>query len=247
MYGLVVHLRALLIGIFATVGLLFCPASHALVISQIYGGGGNSGATYTHDFIEIFNDSATAFDLSAVSVQYSSASLGSSWHVTDLSGLPDPFLDPYHYFLVQEAAGGGGSTPLPTADAVGSLALSASSGKVALAYGSGAIAPGCGDALIIDVVGYGGAECFEGSAAATSPSNTLAALRLLDGLMDSGENSTDFTIGPPNPRNSSSQDNPPADFIAVSEPSSLLLMFTGLLLCKPRLRRGVSSKATPRP
>jgi hypothetical protein len=26
-----------------------------VVISQVYGGGGNTGATYTHDFIELFN------------------------------------------------------------------------------------------------------------------------------------------------------------------------------------------------
>ena len=26
-----------------------------IVISQVYGGGGNAGATYTHDFIELYN------------------------------------------------------------------------------------------------------------------------------------------------------------------------------------------------
>jgi hypothetical protein len=32
-------------------------ASANLVISQVYGGGGNTGAPYTHDYIEIFNRS----------------------------------------------------------------------------------------------------------------------------------------------------------------------------------------------
>ncbi len=31
------------------------PAGTGLVISEVYGGGGNSGATYTHDFIELYN------------------------------------------------------------------------------------------------------------------------------------------------------------------------------------------------
>src|SRR6185436_18353708 len=35
-----------------------------LVISQIYPGGGNAGATYTHDFIEIFNQGTTTIDFS---------------------------------------------------------------------------------------------------------------------------------------------------------------------------------------
>ncbi len=37
----------------------FVPVAHAVstdvVISQVYGGGGNSGATYKNDFIELFN------------------------------------------------------------------------------------------------------------------------------------------------------------------------------------------------
>src|SRR5687768_5269232 len=44
-----------------------------LVISQIYGGGGNSGATYTHDYIEIFNRSSVSVSLNGKSLQYASA------------------------------------------------------------------------------------------------------------------------------------------------------------------------------
>src|SRR5438132_5261496 len=35
-------------------------AISGLVISQIYGGGGNAGSIYTNDFIEIFNRSSSA-------------------------------------------------------------------------------------------------------------------------------------------------------------------------------------------
>ena len=59
--------------------LLSAAASNAqVVISQVYGGGGNSGATLKNDFIEIFNVGTSTVDLSAYSVQYSSAT-GTSW------------------------------------------------------------------------------------------------------------------------------------------------------------------------
>src|SRR5574341_980987 len=44
-----------------------------IVISQVYGGGGNTGATYTHDFIELFNRGTTSTSVDGWSVQYTSA------------------------------------------------------------------------------------------------------------------------------------------------------------------------------
>ena len=52
-----------------------------VVVSEIYGGGGNSGATLTHDFIELFNRTAAPIDLAGWSVQYASAA-GATWQVT---------------------------------------------------------------------------------------------------------------------------------------------------------------------
>jgi predicted extracellular nuclease len=50
------------------------PASSAdVAISQVYGGGGNSGATLTADFIELRNTSAAAVDLTGWSVQHASS------------------------------------------------------------------------------------------------------------------------------------------------------------------------------
>ena len=98
-----------------------------VVISQVYGGGGNSGAPLTNDFIELHNRGALAVSLSGWSVQYAS-SAGSSWQKTDLSGT----LQPGQYFLVKLARGAGGTTDLPTPDITGTLNMSATSGKVAL-------------------------------------------------------------------------------------------------------------------
>src|SRR5690348_6311606 len=47
--------------------------SNGLVISQVFGGGGNSGAPYTHDFIEIFNRGTVAISLGGKSLQYASS------------------------------------------------------------------------------------------------------------------------------------------------------------------------------
>lgn len=240
MYGLNSYSRASFIGVFAATA-LFCSTAQGLVISQIYGGGGNSGALYKNDFIEIFNNSAAAIDLSALSVQYASAS-AATWHKTDLSGT----LDPYHYYLIQEAAGssGEGST-LPSPDAIDTINLAAASGKVALVGGTSLLpAVACPGSSILDFVGYGSANCYEGAApAAIIASNTLAELRLSGGLTNTDDNFSDFSVLEPDPRNSASPANvpesaPAPDVNPVSEPCSMLLILAGgLLITLPRLRR----------
>src|SRR5207253_8480078 len=80
-----------------------------MVISQVYGGGGNSGATYKNDFIELYNRGSASVNLSTYAVQYTSAS-GSTWSETTLTGT----LAAGHYYLVQEAQGAGGTQNLPT-------------------------------------------------------------------------------------------------------------------------------------
>ena len=175
-----------------------------IVISQVYGGGGNSGATLTNDFIELFNRGTVAVDITGWSVQYASAS-GSTWQVTSLSGA----VQPGQYYLVQEAAGSGGSTSLPTPDATGSIAMSATNGKVVVANSSTALSGSAPtDASIVDVVGYGSANFFEGSAAAPGLSNTTADFRGANGCTDTDDNASDFTSGVPAPRNTSSPLNP---------------------------------------
>src|SRR5262245_28757160 len=44
-----------------------------LVISQVYGGGGNSGAPFNADFVELFNRGSASRSLDGLSVQYASA------------------------------------------------------------------------------------------------------------------------------------------------------------------------------
>jgi len=182
----------------AAVALTASPAgavSPDVVISQVYGGGGNSGATYTNDFIELYNRGTAAVDLAGWSAQYAAAT-GTSYQVTALSGS----IAPGAHFLVQEAAGAGGTTPLPTPDVTGSIPMAAGSGKARVVSPAGAV---------WDFVGYGTANEFEGSGAAPALSNTTAALRAADGATDTDDNAADFTAGAPNPRSSGGTPPPP--------------------------------------
>ena len=181
----------------------------SVVISQVYGGGGNSGSVYKNDFVELFNRGSEAVDLSGWSVQYASATSASWSKTTLLAGT----LAPGHYFLIQEAAGSGGAQPLPTPDANGSIALAASAGKVALVKNSSTLTGTCpaGSALA-DFVGYGGADCFEGSHAGVAPGNTTAVVRKDEGCADSDDNGADFATAAPSPRNSAA----PAHACAVA-------------------------------
>ena len=163
------------------------PAFAQPKISQVYGGGGNSGSTYKNDFIEIFNSGSTAVSLTGYSVQYSSA-LGTSWQVTTLSGT----LPPGRYYLVQESQGAGGTVNLPTPDASGTIAMSATDGKVALVSSTTALTGSCPTTGVVDFVGYGTANCFEGSAAAPQLSATTSDSRKGGGYTDTNSNANDF-------------------------------------------------------
>jgi predicted extracellular nuclease len=104
---------------------------------------------------------------------------------------------------VQQSAGAGGSSPLPAPDASGSIAMAATSGKVALRSTAAPLTGACAaGADIADLVGYGVTTCFEGTAATAQPSNTTGALRKRGGCVDSNDNAADFSIGTPSPRNS---------------------------------------------
>src|SRR5262249_3924806 len=102
-------------------------AQSTVVISQVYGAGGNSGATWRNDYIEIFNSGSSPVNLSGWSVQYASAT-GSSWSRTDLSGT----LAAGQYYLVQEVSGGANGSLLPTPDATGTISMASGAGKVVL-------------------------------------------------------------------------------------------------------------------
>ncbi len=177
---------------------LAASASPSVLISEVYGGGGNSGATYKNDFIELVNRSSSTVSLSGWSVQYhSSSSSSTSWTVTDLSGS----VPAHGVYLVAEAAGSGGTTALPSAQASGSTNLSATAGTVALVSSTTALSTASSATAISDsqdLVGYGSTAIYEGSPTA-APSDTTSVQRT--GV--SSDNAADFTTATPTPGASS--------------------------------------------
>ncbi len=188
-----------------------------IVISQVYGAGGNADATYTHDFVELYNRGAAPVDLTGWSVQYASATGTGNFSAnapTALSGT----LPPGEHYLVSLASGLNGD-PLPVAaDATGTSNLAAASGKVVAVRPGTTLGLACNGssdpcdagetARIADLVGYGSANFFE-TAAAPGLSVTTSGHRAGNGATDTDNNASDFTTGVPDPRNCAEACSPP--------------------------------------
>src|SRR3954451_20865429 len=173
-------------------------AAGAVVISQVYGGGGNAGAPFTNDYIELTNRTDADLDLREWSVQYA-ATGGTSWQRTNLTGT----IPAHGTYLIAEAAGNNPSTPLPAPNDTGTIPMAAGAGKVVLIASHDTITSGtsCPAASlgVVDLVGYGTAtNCFEGAPTANL-SNSTAALRKADGTQDTDSNANDFAVGAPAP------------------------------------------------
>lgn len=175
-----------------------------VVISQAYGGGGNTGATLKSDFVELYNTTDHDIDLTGWVLFYASktgefklASEANYGVLVELSGS----IKSHGFYLIKLADGDAGTVDLPTADAVGTITMSSSSFKLALCN-SGDKPVDQNSANVVDFVGVGSsANLFEGSAPTTTIDNTTAVVRA--NLTDTNDNATDFSTAAPNPRNSS--------------------------------------------
>jgi uncharacterized protein len=169
--------------------------SSGIVVNEVYGGGGNSGATYTNDFIELTNRSSAPVTVDGWSVQYHSAGATGAWQVTPLSGT----IAPGGRYLIAEAQGTGGTQPLPTPQATGTIAMSGTAGTVAVVNTTTALT--CADSAAcqsasVDLVGYGSAVINE-TAPAADASNTNSVQR--KDAADSDNNANDFAAAAPTP------------------------------------------------
>jgi predicted extracellular nuclease len=197
-------LAATLSGLTLTAPAPATASPSGLVISEVYGGGGNSGATYTHDFIELANTSAAPVSVDGMSVQYRSTS-NTGFGLTPLGGT----IPAGGHYLVQEAAGAGGTEALPTPDATGSIAMGATGGIAMLVQGTALVTAttggGAQPAAVVDLVGWGTASAYE-TAAAPATTNTTSVARLGG---DTDDNAADFAAGAPKPENGDAVEPPP--------------------------------------
>ena len=186
-------------------------ASADLLISEVYGGGGNSGAAFRNDFVELANRGAQPVSLQGLSLQYGSATgflgggttPGSGSLKVDLQGT----VQPGKTFLVQLAAGSGNGAELPPPDqASTALNLSGTAGKVALVRSTSVLACGTDcdrDLAVVDFLGYGGANDAEGQPA---PATANATSSTRGEGPDTDDNSADFRTAAPTPTNSGGTD-----------------------------------------
>ena len=197
--------------------------SHAqVVVSQIWNGS-NAGAPAAR-FVELFNKGTTPQDLTGWSVQFSGSS--PTWYVLPISGV----LSPGGYYLIQTAPQSPSSgTTLPRPDAIWPATnwagvTSVSLGKIAVVNSTTPLADGCSwpSGSIVDLVGYGSANCREGASSAQNApamANTAPGVGLRragGGCTDTNVNSADWsTLAPPVPRNSLSN-----GFVTVTGNSS---------------------------
>lgn len=163
------------------------PGPGSVVISEVYGGGGNSEAAYANDYVELFNRTKDDVDLTGWSVGYSSAS-SSTWSSAKLSGK----IAAYRYVLVRFGGAGGGGAPVPSPDVTASTNIARSAGKIRLNSAD----------RTIDLVGYGSdANASETKPAPAATNNATSIQRQPTACTDTNDNSKDYRSKTPTPKN----------------------------------------------
>lgn len=190
--------------LFILFSLVSFSQSTTLVVSQVYGAGGNTGAVLNADYVELHNVSGSPINLSGYTIQYASAAATGTW--TGVSPLPAVSVPAGGYFLIQMSTIGANGAALPTVDYVASpsIAMAAAAGRIALVNGLVALSACPATGSYVDLVGYGTATCFEGAAPTAAISTTLAAFRNNNGCTDTDNNGSDFSVLTPAPRNGAS-------------------------------------------
>lgn len=202
-------------------------AANAVRISQVYGGGGSAtSATYLRDYVELFNSSNVAVNISGWTLQYGSATGNWGSSAGNIFTFPTgATIQPCSYLLVEAGSPGtvGSALPVPAdfSTPTTGFSMSATNGKIALfSTGTGNANVACGleaPGTIVDKVSYGSGNCPETANVGTL-SSTQGAVRNNGGLADTDSNLADFTIvANPVPRNSASPINPNCVVVPTSK------------------------------
>jgi 5'-nucleotidase len=191
------------------------PAGTDLVISEVYGAGGNSGAVYNADFVELYNPTNSSLPLSGLYLHYRSAAGVSGGAPFALSGN----VPAHGHWLVRMSVIGATGIALPSPDqAPGTFAMAAAGGQVALQQASTIIATSgntVGVSGIVDFVGANGATSFE-TAATIAPATAANSLNRNSSGTDTNSNTADFSLAAPTPTNAAAGAGP----VAVVDPGA---------------------------
>jgi len=197
--------------IFSSLLMAQSAADPNIRISQIYTRGGEVGAAFQNDFVELFNRGNTDVDIS-----------GWSLNISNFSGTPPNIqisatnikffsaisliISPGSHLLIK--FGGSGSSgqaitspdidlnPFPISDTGGQIVLLGKDKTLPFSY-----CPAAPDltGAVVDYVGYGTAICYEGTVTLAPPTDK-SLTRIGGGCTDNNDNLADFSFATPNPR-----------------------------------------------
>ncbi|HXI25371.1 MAG TPA: Calx-beta domain-containing protein [Pyrinomonadaceae bacterium] len=180
-------------------------ADSNIVISQIYTRGGETGAIYQNDFIELYNRSNSVVDINGWMLHITTfeGSFPSVVGVRFVSSSSIPILPGMH-MLFTFTTGGANGQPLNGDFPVPFVSLGSAGGQIVLLGKDKNLPAGCPASpdltgAVIDYVGYGTATCFEGTVT-LAPAATKSLTRINGGCTDTNNNLADFSFADPNPR-----------------------------------------------
>lgn len=145
-----------------------------VIINEAYLNGGSAGATYLHKFVELYNPTAADVSLDGTSIQYRSATgVVNPTGTIPLSGT----IEAGGYYLVQGSSNAANGAALPTPDAALSVSFAGGSGTIffadqATALTTPPVGSIVGNPAIIDLLGYGSSNTYEGTASTAASVTT---------------------------------------------------------------------------
>jgi hypothetical protein len=173
-------------------------------ISQIYTRGGESGAIYQNDFIELYNRGNSVVDINGWTLNITTfeGSSGTNFFARFVSSSSVPFV-PGAHMLFTFTTGGTNGQPLNGDFPFPFGSLGSTSGQIVLLAKDKTLPAGCPASpdltgAVVDYVGYGTATCFEG-AVTLAPPATKSLTRINGGCTDTNNNLADFSFADPNP------------------------------------------------
>src|SRR3954470_9891057 len=178
-------------------------------ISQVYTRGGEAGATYSGDFIEIFNSGNATLDLNGAQIIINTFEGTTPLNVGIVFNQSFP-VPPGMHVLFSFNGNGANGQALPSGHfPVTNISLGSTSGQIAFLLPGQSMPAGCpaGSAAVADFVGYGTSTCSEGSPAPV-PASNRSLTRPNNGCTDTNNNLNDLPSTVPNPRTSSATFTP---------------------------------------
>jgi Secretion system C-terminal sorting domain len=182
-------------------------------IFEFYGGGGatTGSPSYQNDYVILRNLGNAPVNLSGYSIQYGSPTSGvppAFWSTRSVLTGIIPAKGCFSIKLSIDGVFTGAVLPFTpdfscdltnsfnsSGTAVGGISAGGVNGKIALVNGTAMID---NTTIVVDKIGYGSANNGEGTVTAAL-STTTAARRNGNGVIDTDNNTSDFTIGTPNP------------------------------------------------